>query len=329
MIVGNFPLSRPRRLRSSGWMRELCQENFLTSSHLILPLFVRESDTDQTIQSMPEIKRFTISELLPIVHEALMLGIKSVALFPVISPDQKDEKGTMAYREDNLVFRAIGSIKNSFPEIGVISDVALDPYTSHGQDGLLIDGRVPNDETLSILCEQALMQAHAGCDILAPSDMMDGRIISIRQVLEKNGFENVALMSYGAKYASSFYGPFRDALGTYGVSKDLKKTYQMNPANIKEALKEIATDIQEGADMIMVKPGMPYLDVIAKSAEIFHVPIFAYQVSGEYAMLKAAGQNGWLDFDASLMESLLSFKRAGAQGIFTYAALHAAKILNA
>ncbi len=329
MIVGDFPFARPRRLRSSGWMREMCQEHFLKPSHLILPLFVREKEMDGDIPSMPQIKRFTVPELLPVVHEALTLGIKSVALFPVIAGDQRDAKGEGAFREDNLISRAIRAIKGSFPEIGVIADVALDPYTSHGQDGLLIHGRVPNDETVEVLCAQALLQARAGCDILAPSDMMDGRIMAIRKTLDDHGFDHVALMSYGAKYASSFYGPFRDALKTDGADKNLKKTYQMNPGNIKEALKEIAMDIREGADMVMVKPGLPYLDVISKAAQTFHVPIFAYQVSGEYAMLKAASNNGWLDFDSCLMESLLCFKRAGAQGIFTYAALHGAKILNA
>ncbi len=329
MIVGSFPFSRPRRLRSSGWMREMCQEFGVVSGDLILPLFIREEGTSSIISSMPGVSRLMISELLPVVHRALKLGIKAVALFPVIDTAFKNEKGTLAYSEDNLICRAIRAIKSSFPEIGVIADVALDPYTSHGQDGVVLKGRVHNQETIEMLCAQALVQAQSGCDIIAPSDMMDGRVIALRQALDTASFDGVSIMSYGAKYSSCFYGPFRDALDNKAVvDKGLKKTYQMNPGNSKEALREIAMDIEEGADMIIVKPGMPYLDIVSKASQEFHVPIFGYQVSGEYAMLKAASQNGWLDFNDSLMESLLCFKRAGASGVITYGALEAAEMIN-
>ena len=329
MIVGSFPFSRPRRLRSSGWMREMCQEFHVATSDLILPLFVREEDGPEVITSMPGVSRLTITQLLPVVHKALTLGIKAVALFPVVDIGLKDEKGTLACGEDNLVCRAIRAIKSSFPEIGVIADVALDPYTSHGQDGVLSKGKVHNEQTIELLCAQALVQAQSGCDIIAPSDMMDGRVLALRTALDKSSFEDVSIMSYGAKYASCFYGPFSDALDNKGlVDKNLKKTYQMNPGNAKEALGEIAMDIEEGADMVIVKPGMPYLDIISKVSQQFHTPVFGYQVSGEYAMLKAASQNGWIDFNDALMESLLCFKRAGACGVFTYGAIEAAEIMN-
>lgn len=325
----SFPLTRYRRLRSSPWIRDMVQENTLATKDLIPPFFVIEGDNQkQSIASMPGIERFSIDLLVKEVKRAKELSISCIALFPVLDREYKTPDGKEAYNKDNLICRAIAEVKNAFPEIGIITDVALDPFTSHGHDGLLVDGKILNDETVDILCRQALVQTEAGADIIAPSDMMDGRIAAIRQALEQNGHQDTIILSYAAKYASAYYGPFRDALNTGGLLKGDKKTYQMNPANSDEALREVAMDIAEGADMVMVKPGLPYLDIIRRVKDSFALPTFAYNVSGEFAMLKAAAQNGWIDHDRVMMETLLSFKRAGADGILTYSALEAAEILN-
>lgn len=305
-------------------------ENSLSVSDLVWPVFVHEGKNKATpINSLPGVKRFTIDLLVREVKKAASLGIPAIALFPVIDKKLKNENGKEALDPDNLVCRTVHEIKKHVPEIGVICDVALDPYTSHGQDGILKNDYVVNDETVEILSKQAVTLAKAGCDIVAPSDMMDGRIGRIRDALDKAGYENVAILSYAAKYASSFYGPFRDAVGSAAnLGSGKKVTYQMNPANSDEAMREVALDIEEGADMVMVKPGMPYLDVIKRVKDGFNIPVFAYQVSGEYAMMKAASENGWLSFDEVMLESLVSMKRAGASAIFTYAAMEVAEILN-
>ncbi len=278
---------------------------------------------------MPGVNRQSIDLTIEHIKEAADLGIPAIALFPVTTPEKKNERGSEATNPDNLICRTIHALKSSIPNIGIITDVALDPYTSHGHDGVLSpDGYVINDETIEILSRQALIQAQAGADIIAPSDMMDGRIKAIRKKLDDNSFQNIAILSYAAKYASAFYGPFRDAVNSGAALKGDKKTYQMNPANTDEALREVALDIAEGTDMIMVKPGLPYLDIIRRIKQSFHMPTFAYHVSGEFAMLKAASENGWLDYDSCLMESLLAFKRAGCDGILTYGAIDAAKILR-
>ena len=326
-----FPAHRPRRMRRDDWSRRLIQENTLSCSDLIYPVFLLEG-TNQTeaVKSMPGVNRVSLDLLLPVAQECVTLGIPVLALFPVISSQLKTPDGQEAFNPNGLVPAAVRELKKHFPNLGIMTDVALDPYTSHGQDGLLDEtGYILNDITVEVLTQQALTQANAGVDIVAPSDMMDGRIGAIRNALEEHGHIHTRIMAYSAKYASAFYGPFRDAVGSAAnLGKSDKKTYQMDPGNTDEALREVGLDIAEGADMVMVKPGMPYLDIVRRVKDEFKVPTFAYQVSGEYAMLKAAAQNGWLDHDAVMMESLLAFKRAGADGILTYFAMDAAKKLK-
>ena len=326
-----FPLSRPRRLRAHDFSRALVQENHLRPQDLILPVFVLEGQgLTQPVASMPGVSRLSLDRLYPIAESCVAKGIPVMAIFPVIEPTLKTHDGQEALNPDGLVPRVVRALKQRFPELGLMTDVALDPYTSHGQDGLLDEaGQIINDPTVAQLTGQALMQAAAGVDIVAPSDMMDGRIGAIRRALETAGSNQTQIMAYSAKYASAFYGPFRDAVGSAAnLGKSNKKSYQMDPANTNEALREVALDIQEGADMVMVKPGLPYLDIVRRVKETFGVPTFAYQVSGEYAMLKAAAANGWLDHDAVLLETLLAFKRAGADGILTYSAIEAAELLH-
>lgn len=327
----DFPSHRPRRLRRDDFSRRLVRENYLSVNDFIYPVFVLEGEgIEQPVQSMPGVSRYSLDKLLSVAEETLKLGIPVMALFPVIEPSLKSLDGAEAFNEDGLVPRVIQALKTRFPELGVMTDVALDPYTSHGQDGVIDHaGYVMNDITLSILQKQALVQAQAGVDIVAPSDMMDGRIAAIRHTLESNEFIHTRIMAYSAKFASAFYGPFRDAVGSASnLGKSNKMTYQLDPANIDEALREAAADLREGADMIMVKPGMPYLDVLRRIKDAFRAPTFAYQVSGEYAMIKAAAANGWLDHDNVMIESLLGFKRAGADGVLTYFALEAAKLIR-
>ena len=324
----SYPSNRPRRLRKNDFTRRLVREHTLSVDDLIYPVFVLEGDKRrEQVSSMPGVERLSLDLLLPVAEECVKLGIPVMALFPVISSHLKTPDGKEATNPNGLVPHVVVTLKKHFPELGVMTDVALDPYTSHGQDGLLDEsGYILNDPTLAVLTEQALTQAQAGVDIVAPSDMMDGRIGSIRNKLEANGLIHTQIMAYSAKYASAFYGPFRDAVGSAkNLGKSDKKTYQMDPGNTDEAIREVGLDISEGADMVMVKPGMPYLDVVRRVKDTFKVPTFAYQVSGEYAMLKAAALNGWLDHDAVMMESLLAFKRAGADGILTYFAIDAAK----
>ena len=324
----SYPSNRPRRLRKNDFTRRLVREHTLSVDDLIYPVFVLEGDKRrEQVSSMPGVERLSLDLLLPVAEECVKLGIPVMALFPVISSHLKTPDGKEATNPNGLVPHVVETLKKHFPELGVMTDVALDPYTSHGQDGLLDEsGYILNDPTLAVLTEQALTQAQAGVDIVAPSDMMDGRIGSIRNKLEANGLIHTQIMAYSAKYASAFYGPFRDAVGSAkNLGKSDKKTYQMDPGNTDEAIREVGLDISEGADMVMVKPGMPYLDVVRRVKDTFKVPTFAYQVSGEYAMLKAAALNGWLDHDAVMMESLLAFKRAGADGILTYFAIDAAK----
>ena len=323
-----FPGSRPRRLRRDIFTRELVRESRLHPSDLIWPVFVLDgTQRSEEVSSMPGVRRLSIDLLLPMAEQCVELGIPVMALFPVIDPTLKTPDGREATNPDGLVPRAVRELKKRFPGLGLLTDVALDPYTSHGQDGLLDEtGYILNDPTVAVLTKQALNQADAGVDIVAPSDMMDGRIGAIRSGLEANGLVHTRIMAYSAKYASAFYGPFRDAVGSAGnLGKSDKKVYQMDPGNSDEALREVALDLAEGADMVMVKPGMPYLDIVRRVKDEFRVPTFAYQVSGEYAMLKAAAANGWLDHDAVMMESLLAFKRAGADGVLTYFALEAAR----
>lgn len=324
-----FPHTRGRRNRVDGWTRRLVAENTLSVNDLIWPIFAVEGENQrQPVASMPGVERLSLDLLVPAVAEARDLGIPCVALFPIVPTDRKDPEGRESGDPNNLMCRAIRAIKREVPDIGVLGDVALDPYTSHGHDGIVKDGYVLNDETVEALVWQALVQADAGCDIVAPSDMMDGRIKAIREALEDRGHQLTRICSYAAKYASAFYGPFRDAVQTGGLLKGDKKTYQMDPANSDEALREVALDIAEGADMVMVKPGLPYLDIIRRVKDRFGVPTFAYHVSGEYAMLKAASGNGWLNYEAALMETLLGFKRAGTDAILTYGAKDAARLLQ-
>lgn len=326
-----FPAGRPRRLRRDSFTRNLVREHALTAHDLIYPVFVQEGlNKRDAVASMPGVERFSLDTLLPVAEECVALGIPVMALFPVIDASLKTPAGDEAFNPDGLIPRVVAALKARFPELGVMTDVALDPYTSHGQDGLLDDtGYVLNDPTVEVLVKQALTQAEAGVDIVAPSDMMDGRIGAVRDALEGNGDIHTRIMAYSAKYASAFYGPFRDAVGSAGnLGKSNKKVYQMDPGNSDEALREVGIDIAEGADMVMVKPGMPYLDIVRRVKDEFRVPTFAYQVSGEYAMLKAAAQNGWLDHDAVMLESLLAFKRAGADGVLTYFARDAARLLK-
>ena len=323
-------IQRPRRNRRSEWARRLVREHRLDASDLIWPLFVIEgSGLREPIPSMPGVFRYSVDLAKEAIAHAASLGIPAVALFPNIDPVLRDAVGGNAQSPDNLVCRACREIKAAVPEVGLITDVALDPYTSHGHDGLLEGDEIVNDATVAALVGQALNQARAGADVIAPSDMMDGRVGAIRAALDAAGFEHVQIMSYAAKYASAFYGPFRDAIGTAKTLRGDKRSYQMDPANSNEALREVALDLEQGADMVMVKPGMPYLDIVARVAQTFGAPTFAYQVSGEYAMLTAAAQNGWLDGDRAMMESLLAFKRAGASGVLTYFAVRAAELLRA
>jgi porphobilinogen synthase len=317
---------RGRRNRKAEWSRKLVREHVLTTGDLIWPIFLIEgTGLREPISSMPGVERLSIDQAVLIALEAAELGIPAIALFPYTDPSLRDPRGSEALNPDNLVCRACIAIKREVPDIGLITDVALDPYTSHGHDGVMQGTEIINDETVHILVQQALNQARAGADVIAPSDMMDGRVGAIRAGLDAEGFETVQIMAYAAKYASAFYGPFRDAIGTSAALIGDKRTYQMDPANSDEAISEVAQDIEEGADMVMVKPGMPYLDIIRRVKDHFTIPTFAYQVSGEYAMLMAASLNGWLDGDKAMMESLLAFKRAGADGVLTYFAPRAAK----
>ncbi|MDT8990601.1 porphobilinogen synthase [Curvibacter sp. APW13] len=330
-VFAPYPHGRPRRLRRDAFTRNLVRENTLTAHDLIYPVFVVDGQNQRVpIASMPGVERLSLDLLLPVAEDCVRLGIPVMALFPVIDQSLKTYDGKEALNPDGLVPRVVRALKKEFPDLGVMTDVALDPFTSHGQDGLPDDsGYILNDETVAILVKQALTQARAGVDMVAPSDMMDGRIGAIRAALEAEKLVHTRIMAYSAKYASAFYGPFRDAVGSASnLGKSNKKVYQMDPANTDEALREVAMDIAEGADMVMVKPGMPYLDVVRRVKDEFKVPTFAYQVSGEYAMLKAAAQNGWLDHDAVMMESLLAFKRASADGILTYFARDVARLLQ-
>jgi len=323
-------IRRPRRNRRTDWARRLVRETKLDASDLIWPIFLIEGEgRKEPVASMPGVFRLSVDLAVEAVAQASTLAIPAVALFPNIDPHLRDPEGSNAQDPDNLVCRACRAIKTGVPDIGVIADVALDPYTSHGHDGLLRGDEIVNDETVAALVGQALNQARAGADVIAPSDMMDGRVGAIRAALDREGFEQVQIMSYAAKYASAFYGPFRDAIGTSKTLRGDKRTYQMDPANADEALREVALDLEQGADMVMVKPGMPYLDIVHRVAMTFRAPTFAYQVSGEYAMLMAATSNGWLDGDRAMMESLLAFKRAGAAGVLTYFAVRAAELLRA
>jgi porphobilinogen synthase len=329
MTVGSFPNTRMRRNRHDAWTRRLVAETRLSVDDLIWPVFVIEGNNDITeIGAMPGVQRVTIDKLAAHVAPAARLGIPAIALFPATPIEKKNAEGTESGNPDNLICAAARLLKQEFPDVGLIGDVALDPYTDHGHDGVLRHGYVHNDDSLALLVRQAVNQAEAGIDILAPSDMMDGRIGAIRTALDERGLIHTRLMSYAAKYASAFYGPFRDALGSKGALKGDKKTYQMNPANSDEALREVEMDLREGADMVMVKPGMPYLDVVRRVHDTFGVPTFAYQVSGEYAMIMAAVRNGWIDERGAMMESLAGFKRAGAAGVLTYFAVSAAGLLR-
>ena len=325
----SYPSTRMRRNRRTNWSRRLIEENRLSVNDLILPIFITDSDKKTVINSMPGVYRTPISQIIETVQEAKELGIPAIALFPETNTALKDEQGTEALNVKNLVCRATNLIKKNINDIGIITDVALDPYTSHGHDGLLKDNEILNDESVEILCKQAVIQAKAGSDIIAPSDMMDGRIALIRKELDKNGFKNTQIMSYAAKFASCFYGPFRNAIGSeLNISKKSKKSYQMDYSNSDEALREVSLDISEGADMIMIKPGMPYLDIIYRVKSTFKMPTYAYQVSGEYAMIMAAINNKYLDKDKAILESLSCFKRAGADGILSYFAIDAAKLIK-
>lgn len=325
---GSYPLVRPRRNRRTAWSRRLVAETALSPADLIWPLFVIEGESArEPVASMPGVERLSIDLIVEAAREAETLGIPAIALFPNTAPNLRSDDAREALNPDNLVCRATRAVKAAGVDVGIILDVALDPYTAHGHDGLLIDGEIANDATVDMLVRQSLVQAEAGADILAPSDMMDGRIGAIRRALEAEGRTSTQIMSYAAKYASAFYGPFRDAVGSGGLLKGDKRTYQMDPANGDEALREVALDIAEGADMVMVKPGMPYLDIVRRVVEAFHMPTFAYQVSGEYAMIMAAAERGLLDEERTMMESLMAFKRAGAAGVLTYFAPRAAKLL--
>ena len=328
-VLAAFPMGRFRRTRRTASLRDLCQEVRLSAADLIWPLFVRDgAGVREPIASMPGVDRLSVDLVVEAAREAAGLGIPAICLFPYTDPALKTADCREAWNPDNLANRAIRAIKAAVPDIAVMTDVALDPYNAHGHDGLVVDGVILNDETVEALVKMALVQADAGADILGPSDMMDGRIGAMRAALETAGHKDVAILSYAAKYASAFYGPFRDAVGATGALKGDKKTYQMNPANSDEALRLVARDLSEGADMVMVKPGMPYLDICARVKDAFGAPTFAYQVSGEYAMIKGAALNGWIDGDKAMLESLLAFKRAGCDGILTYFAPAAARLLR-
>ena len=320
---------RPRRNRKAEWARRMVRENVLTTDDLIWPLFLIDGNNKrEQVASMPGVERLSVDQAVREAERAMKLTIPCIALFPYTDPSLRDEDGSEATNPNNLVCQAVRAIKKEFPEIGVLCDVALDPFTSHGHDGLISDGKILNDETVAVLVRQALVQAEAGCDIIAPSDMMDGRIGAIRDGLDRNRFAHISIMAYAAKYASAFYGPFRDAIGSAKTLTGDKRTYQMDSANTDEALREVELDIAEGADMVMVKPGMPYLDVVRRVKDTFAMPTFAYQVSGEYAMIAAAANNGWLDGERAMMESLVAFKRAGADGVLSYFAPKVAEKLR-
>lgn len=329
MFPGEFPQTRLRRLRQTDWSRRLVQENALSVNQLIWPCFVHAgSEKTVAVPSMPGVFRYSIEQLPFEIEQVAKLGIPAVALFPATPEELKTEDARESYNPENLICRAMRACKQVTEDVGLIADVALDPYSSHGHDGLMEGETILNDETVDVLCRQAINQAEAGCDIIAPSDMMDGRIGAIRYALDAAGFQKVQIMSYAAKYASAFYGPFRDAVGSAGqLGKGSKATYQMDPANTEEALREVALDIKEGADSVMVKPGMPYLDIVQRVKQTFQMPTFVYQVSGEYAMLNAAAQQGWLDREKVMLESLLAFRRAGADGVLTYFARDVAELL--
>lgn len=321
---------RPRRNRKAEWARRMVRENVLTTDDLIWPLFLIDGNNKrEQIASMPGVERLSVDQAVREAERAMKLTIPCLALFPYTDPSLRDEEGSEATNPNNLVCQAVRAIKKEFPDLGILCDVALDPFTSHGHDGLISDGKILNDETIAVLVRQALVQAEAGCDIIAPSDMMDGRVAAIREGLDRSGLLDVQIMAYAAKYASAFYGPFRDAIGSAKTLVGDKRTYQMDSANTDEALREVELDISEGADMVMVKPGMPYLDVVRRVKDTFAMPTFAYQVSGEYAMIAAAANNGWLDGDRAMMESLVAFKRAGADGVLSYFAPKAAEKLRA
>ena len=333
-VQGAYPTVRMRRNRRDAWTRALVAENVLTVSDLIWPIFVIEGTNEtRPVASMPGQVRVTVDRVAKHVEEAARLGVPAIAIFPATPPEAKDAEGTEALNPNNLICRAARELKRHFPEVGLVGDVALDPYTDHGHDGVIRETRVGdyvhNDDSVAILVRQAVNQAEAGIDVIAPSDMMDGRIGAIRQALDRDGFIDTRIMSYAAKYASAFYGPFRDALGSGKALRGDKKTYQMDPANSDEALREVALDLAEGADMVMVKPGMPYLDIVRRVKDRFGVPTFAYQVSGEYAMIMAAVQNGWIEHERAMLESLMGFKRAGANGVLTYFAVETARVLKA
>jgi porphobilinogen synthase len=329
-----YPALRLRRLRQADWIRRLVRETVLTPADLIWSMVVHEGEGQVPVASMPGVARLSVAEAAKAAVEARRLGIPAIAVFPHIEMARKDSMGSLAADPDGLICRAVKAMKDAAPEVGIMCDVALDPFTDHGHDGLIEQGRILNDATIERLVEQALVQARAGCDILAPSDMMDGRVGALRTALEAEGLQDVMIMSYAAKYASAFYGPYRDAIGSGKLGTGSvdnpgdKKTYQMDPANTEEALREVALDIAEGADMVMVKPGLPYLDILRRLVEAYALPTFAFQVSGEYAMIKAAGANGWIDEDRAILESLGAFKRAGAAGTITYFAPHAARLLG-
>ncbi|MBN9413342.1 MAG: porphobilinogen synthase [Candidatus Paracaedimonas acanthamoebae] len=327
--MGQFPTTRLRRHRRVEWLRELVAETILSSNDLIWPLFVREEALSPTIKGMPGVTRFTIPELIEAAGKAQEVGIKALALFPVIPHEKRCDQAAEALNPENILLQAIRALKKTYPQLGIISDPALDSFTSHGHDGLIIKGEIANDETVQALCQHALLQAEAGADIVAPSDMMDGRIGAIRRSLDTHGYQDVAIMSYAAKYASAFYSPFREALGSdHCLGTKDKKTYQMDPANAREALREVALDISEGADSIMIKPGLAYLDIIHQVKHKFMVPTFAFHVSGEYAMLKVAAAQGVIEYEKTLLEIMISFKRAGADGILTYGAYDIANMLK-
>jgi porphobilinogen synthase len=324
-----FPSTRMRRTRQLPWLRSLVAEHRLGTDDLVWPVFVHEgSDPEVPVSSMPGVVRYSLARVVEAVKEASALGVRAIAIFPATDPAKKTPDGDEALNPENLVNRALRLLAKECPGVGLIADVALDPYTTHGQDGLLRDGRVVNDETLAVLAKQAVVQAESGSTMVAPSDMMDGRVGAVRAALDAAGHRDVAILAYAAKYASAYYGPFRDAVGSKGnLGKGDKRTYQMDPANTDEALREVALDIEEGADAVMVKPGQPYLDIVRRVKDAFHVPTFVYQVSGEYAMIQAAAERGWVDGDAILLESLLAFKRAGADAVLTYGAVRAARLL--
>ena len=328
-FLGEFPSVRMRRNRRFNWLRRIVEENHLTINDLILPIFVKDGmNIKEPINSMPNVHKYSLDRVTEHINEAYSLGVPAIVIFPEINPKLKTKEAHEAINPDNLICKSIRHIASNFPDLGIICDVALDPFNSDGHDGLLLDNYVVNDSTVEILCQQALVQAEAGCNIIAPSDMMDGRVAEIRKALDSKGYIDVGIMSYTAKFASAFYGPFRDAIGTSQILKGDKRTYQINPANINETMRQVAQNVAEGSDILMVKPGLPYLDVLSKIKEEFRMPTIAYQVSGEYAMLKGAIQNGWLDNDKAIMESLIAFKRAGADGILTYLAIEACNILN-